>query len=469
MASMPHDQTMFFSLSAFSLFLGTSWLITLLKLGREKRHILLQSFRLKQQLKDQEYQHETIQRLRSERTALLVENKELCAQVASLQTSLTEAGKQADNFQMLLNSTQEQMNQKFQLMAEKIFTEKNQALTIQSSSGLETILKPVREQIADFKKKIEDVYDRESRDRISLSKEIEHLKTLNERISDDAVNLTNALKGRNKLQGFWGEMILEKLLEDSGLRAGHEYIVQKGLKDEHGKEFRPDVIIQLPGERHIIVDSKVSIIAFERACKTDDPTQREQLLNHHLDSIKKHTQDLSGKNYHRLNGIKSPDFVLLFMPVESAFQAALATDPTLTTWMGRKKVVLASPSTLLAILRTINHIWRQDEQSRNGLLIAQQAGSLYDKVIGFLEVFEEIGLRLDQSYKSWKTAKNRLMSGRGNIISKAEALKKLGVQTEKTIPKNLSTCPADTIQEFSSAEIQRTGQRHDKIRNLNFT
>ncbi len=459
------NQTIHIIAIAISLSLGLCWSITLILLHGKKKQNLTQSFQLQQQQRDLEYQDQTIQQLHDEKTTLLVENKESNAQLAGLRASLEEKKIQADNFQLLLNSTQKQMGRDFQLMAEKIFNDKNQALNTQNKSGLEAILKPVQEQITDFKRKIEDVYDKESRDRISLTKEIEHLKILNKQISDDAVNLTNALKGRNKLQGFWGEMILENLLEDSGLRPNHEYTVQKGLKDEHGKEMRPDVIIRLPGKRHLVIDAKVSIKAFEKACKEDNREKRQQLLHRHLESIKKHAAVLAGKNYHRLNGVNSPDFVLLFMPVESAFQAALSLDSELTTWASRKKIILTSPSTLLAILRTINHLWRLDKQDRNAQLIAKQAGSLYDKFIGFLEVFEEIGYRLDQSHNSWKIARKRLKTGRGNVIDKAETLKTLGVQTEKSIPESFFSLE-DSLTKQTTPDYHKDEPRNHKISNL---
>ncbi len=452
-------------LTSISLFFTCCWIITLTILNRAKKQNFLQTYRLKQHINNLEYQDETIQRLRQERTSLFSENTQLQTEIASLQTSLAEAHKQANTFHLLLESTQEQMTRNFQLMAEKIFTEKTKSFANDNKFGLESILKPVREQIADFKDRVEHVYDRDTKDRISLAKEIEHLKILNTQISEDAINLTNALKGGNKLQGFWGEMILEKLLLSSGLRSGHEYTVQKGFKDHKGKEMRPDVIISLPGERHIIIDSKTSMKAFEEACQTEEKKKQDLLLSRHLESIKKHVSELGKKKYHQLNGLTSPDFVLLFLPVESGFQAALALDPELTTWAGNKKIILTSPSTLLAILRLINHMWRQDDQSRNGLLIAKQAGSLYDKFIGFLDVFEEIGQRLDQSHNCWQTARMRLTSGKGNIISKAEALKKLGVQTEKTMPKSLIGI-VDTTSTRLSVSHQDKPQHMNKIQNL---
>jgi DNA recombination protein RmuC len=339
------------------------------------------------------------------------------------------------------------MEKDFQILAERVFSEKNKTIASRHLEELGTLLSPVREQLSDFKKKVEDVYDRESRDRISLVKEIEHLKTLNLQISEDAVSLTNALKGQSKVQGLWGEMVLERLLEDCGLQRGREFDTQVRLQGG-GQNRVPDVLVRLPQERTIVIDAKVSLTAYEQACRTEGESEHTSHLRSHLDSVKRHISGLATKEYHLLEELESPDYVILFLPTEGAFQAAVSMDPELIAWSMQQKIVLASPSTLLAILRTVNHMWRQEDQNRNSLAIAKQAGSLYDKFVGFVEAFEEIGSRLQQAGNAWETARKRLATGRGNLISRAETLKELGVQSGKNLPSSVS--PGDHEQDDAS-------------------
>lgn len=408
-------------------------------LQREKNKGILLGAREELHTKEIAALAQTSERLRAERNHRQLENNELSVQLASLKTTLEEKNRQIDSRNELLESTRHEMEKNFQLMAEKIFMEKGTAITHNQQEELTKLLQPVREQLGDFKKKIEDTYDRETRDRVSLIKEIEHLKTLNQQISGDAVNLTNALKGQSKTQGIWGEMILEHLLENSGLKQGHEFEVQVPLKDKNGQLRMPDVLVRLPGDREIIIDSKVSLKAYEQACRTDDRDDEKAFTQQHLNSIKQHIRNLSDKQYHLLDGINSLDFIVLFIPTEGAFQTAISNEPELLTAAMQKKIILASPSTLMAILRTIHHLWRQEEQTRNSLIIAKQAGNLYDKFIGFLESFEEIGVRLHQTRSAWEITRNRLVAGKGNLVSRAETLKELGVQSTKSLPSSIQS------------------------------
>lgn len=399
---------------------------------------MLLSFREEQHTGQVASFKEEIERIRTERSSLFAENRELTARVSALQTVLAESAKQTEAQFSLLTSTRDRMEKDFQVLAEKILVEKSTSISNTHQLELKNILQPVREQLGEFKKKVEDVHALETKDHIILVQEIEHLKKLNLQISDDAVHLTSALKGQSKVQGLWGEMILERLLEDSGLKKGHEYETQVALKDSNGHSRLPDVLIRLPQDRVIIIDSKVSLTAFERACRAEQPEEEQKHIQHHLDSLKKHITGLAEKEYHLLETINSPDFVLLFIPTEGAFQTAVTHDPDILTSAMQKKIILASPSTLMAILKVIHHMWRQEEQTRNSLAIAKQAGNLYDKFIGFLEAFEEIGARLDQSRDVWETARNRLSKGRGNLVSRAEKLKNLGVQSSKILPQSMS-------------------------------
>ena len=377
-----------------------------------------------------------IQRLRLERNELARECRELDADNASLQTSCNAMRQQVEERELLLAEARKQIEQDFQFLAGKIISEKGELLNKQHESALTLLLRPFHDQLLDFKKKVEDVYDRDSRDRVTMIKEIEHLKQLNQQVSTDAANLAEALRGSNKLQGQWGEMVLTKLLEASGLRNGQEFAVQVSLKTDEGSTYQPDVLVYLPENRTVVIDAKVSLKAFTDAHAAPDETQKQQHITQHLQSIKKHISMLAAKKYHQLTDSGSLDFVLLFIPIEGAFQVAVTLDPEILTSAMHRKVILASPSTLLAILKTIHHLWRIDEQNRNSLLIAKQAGNLYDKFVGFTEAFEEVGLRLNQTQQAWHTAKNRLSSGQGNLIAKAEALKHLGVQTNKNLPNS---------------------------------
>ncbi|RJX20695.1 MAG: DNA recombination protein RmuC [Desulfobulbus sp.] len=387
---------------------------------------------------------ETCARLRSERNDLLTENRDLYSRVAALETSLADARQQSAAQRDLLEMTRERMEKDFQILAERIFTRKSETLGSRHQEELTALLKPVREQLTDFRKKVEEVYDRDSRDRVSLGKEIEHLKKLNLQVSEDAVSLANALRGQSKVQGQWGEMILERVLESSGLRRDHEFRTQGGLRDKNGQTRFPDVLVRLPREREIVIDAKVSLRAYAQAARAKHPDEENRYLGEHVESLKRHVAGLAAKEYHLLEGVNSLDFVILFLPMDGALQAAITSDPDLLTWSMARKIVLASPSTLLAILRTVNHMWRQEEQTRNSLAIAKQAGSLYDKLVGLIEAFEEIGSRLHQTRDAWETARKRLVAGRGNLISRAEALKELGVQSSKTLP----VCPADEENPF---------------------
>ena len=404
--------------------------------NRSQQRQLILSLRL-ERLQEESRQYEAdIQRLRQERNELARECREIDAGNASLQTACNVMRQQVEEREILLAEARKQIEQDFQVLAGKIISEKGEMLNRQHESALTMLLRPFRDQLQEFKKKVEDVYDREARDRVSIIKEIEHLKQLNQQISSDTANLTEALRGNNKLQGQWGEMVLTKLLEASGLRSGKEFAVQVSLKSSEGATFQPDVVVYLPENRTIVIDSKVSLKAFVEAHNTQDDSRR-QYIKQHLDSIKKHIGLLAAKEYHQLTGSGSLDFVLLFIPIEGAFQLAVEHEPEVLVSAMQRKVIVASPSTLLAILRTIHHLWRLDEQNRNSLLIAKQAGSLYDKFVGFTEAFEEIGLRLNQTQQAWHTAKNRLSSGQGNLIAKAEALKHLGVQASKELPDSL--------------------------------
>ncbi|WP_339135753.1 MAG: DNA recombination protein RmuC [Candidatus Electrothrix sp. GW3-4] len=409
--------------------------LLLLVWNRLQRENLLLSLQLEQTGEDARRFEQEAEELRRERESLRQQKEEAERDNIGLEAFLHETRAIAGERQQFLAQSKQQLAEDFYNLSRKVMAEQGRVLQEQHAGGLEHLLSPVRNQLDAFRQKVEDVYERESRDRLSLSKEVEHLRLLNERLSQEAVELTRALQGTNKLQGQWGEMVLERLLEESGLRPGSEFATQVSLRDEQGRLKQPDVIVYLPEKRAVIIDAKMSLNSYVAAGRSDDEQEREQHLGNHINSIQQHVKGLSKKQYHDLPELTTLDFVLLFIPVEGAFQAAVSRKPELLTQALRRRVMIASPSTLLAILRTIHHIWRMDEQNRNSLIIAQEAGKLYDKFVGFTEAFSEVGTRLDQAHQSWQLAEKRLSTGKGNLIDRAEALRQLGVQPSKDLAK----------------------------------
>jgi len=365
------------------------------------------------------------------------ENSLLQAKLSELETRLEDERRNAEEKLALLQEAREQLKMEFQNVANKIFEDKSQKFTDQNRENIEGVLKPMREQLLEFKKKVEDVYDKESKDRVSLLNEIIHLKSLNERISEDALNLTNALKGQSKTRGSWGEMILERVLEESGLQKGREYEVQAMYASEEGQRRHPDVIVHLPEGKDIVIDSKVSLTAYEKYCSADTEEKRDKRLKEHIISIRTHIKMLSEKRYEELEGIRTLDFVLMFLPVEGAFWTAIESEQGLFNEAFDRNIMLVSPSTLLATLRIINNIWRYEDQNKNALVIAKKAGDLYDKFVGFVEVLDDVGQKLDKARESYLTARNRLTDGRGNLVKRSMELRQLGVKAQKELPEGL--------------------------------
>ena len=350
-------------------------------------------------------------------------------------TSLkTESGLDKKHFEdklKLVSESREQLSHQFKALANEIFDNKTRQFKEQSSESLTTILAPLQQRIREFEKKVEDTYDRESKERFSLAREIRSLQELNDRISKDAVNLTNALKGDNKIQGNWGELVLESVLERSGLVKGREYEVQVSLKDEEGGRQQPDVVVHLPESRDIIIDSKVSLKAWDAYCSSDHDDEREQHIKAHVQSLRSHVRLLSAKDYQNLEGLNSLDYVFLFMPIEAAYSTAIEQDPELFQYAFEQNIVFVVPTTLLATLKTVQNLWRLAQQNQNAKEIAVRAGALYDKFVAFSNDLEEIGARIESSRKSYEKAHNKLVSGRGNLVRRVEQLKTLGARTAK--------------------------------------
>jgi DNA recombination protein RmuC len=337
----------------------------------------------------------------------------------------------------LLQEAKVTLGQEFENLANRIFDDKQAKFSTQSKEALEVSLSPLRRDIGDFRKQVETVYDKENADRNKLVGQISELQKQTLQISADAVSLANALRGDNKAQGNWGEFVLEKLLEDSGLTKGREYDTQVALKDDSGKRKNPDVIVHLPEGRDIVIDAKVSLVDYERYFHAEDEDSKQQCLRQHLSSLRAHIKGLSGKDYESLEGVNSLDFVLIFVPVEAAFMLALDQDPDMMRDAYDRGIIVVSPSTLMVTLRTIKNLWRYADQNRNAQLIADKAGALYDQFVLYVEALDDVGRHLDRSKDAWDTARKRLSLGRGNLVRRTQELKKLGAKTKKSMPEDL--------------------------------
>ena len=358
------------------------------------------------------------------------ENSSLKSDYANLQTKLSE---QKDEVEKL----QEKFTSEFENLANKIFEENGNKFSEQNKEKLNEILSPLKEKISDFEKKVEETNKESIKGHASLKEQLQMLKEMNQKITQEATNLTNALKGQTKTQGNWGEFILESILEKSGLVKGREYVVQESITAESGKRFQPDVIINLPENKSIIIDSKVSLIGYEKFVSSEDENEKQLGLREHINSIRSHIKNLSGKNYQNLYQIESLDFVLMFMPIEPAFAYAVQSDPAIFNDAFEQNIVIVSPSTLLATLRTISSIWRQENQSKNALEIAKQSGALYDKFVGFVDDLKSVGDRMEQAKTSYSNAMNKLVDGSGNLVGRVEKIKRLGAKASKTLPPSI--------------------------------
>lgn len=326
----------------------------------------------------------------------------------------------------------------FENLANRIFEEKGKKFTEQNREQLDQTLHPFKEKLKEFEKKVDDVYKEENKERINLKAELKQLSDLNRQLTSEANNLATALKGDNKTQGNWGELVLEKILERSGLKEGEEYRTQFVTENAEGDRIKPDVVVMLPDQKHIIIDSKVSLVAYNQMIAASGEEERIRYLKAHTDSVRNHVKLLGEKNYQTAAGTESPDFVLLFMPLEPALGAALQHDAELFLYAWDRKIVIVSPSTLIATLRTIASIWKQERQTRNALQIAEEGGKLYDKFKGFVEDLVQVGRQMDSAKSKYEEAMNKLISGRGNLVSKAELMRKLGARTTKHLDRAIT-------------------------------
>ena len=392
-----------------------------------------------------EHMHsQVIPDLRQERSELnrqLEESRsnqlELEKRVSVLGTSLDDERQQTGEKLKILEDARDKLREQFENLANSILEKNAEKFKLQNKENLDSILNPFKEKLAEFHKTVHDTHREGSNDRLILKEELKRLKSMNERLSEDANNLTNALKGDSKTRGIWGEMVLQKILENSGLHKGREYDTQVNVKDEEGTRYIPDVIIHLPDNKDLVIDSKVSLNAWEKMCSASTAEEKESHLKAHILSLRTHIKQLSEKSYEELEGIQTLDYVLMFIPIETAFLSAMDHEPGLFDDAFKKRIVMVTPSTLMVTLRTIENIWRYEKQNQNAQEIALQAGRLYDKFVGFLESMEDIGKSITRAKTSWDKALTQLSTGRGSLVSRAENMKRLGISTKKSLPAEL--------------------------------
>lgn len=416
------------------------------KLESEGEQLRVSQLQAQKQLGQLGQQVELIPRLEQEKQHWQLEYQNAQQWGAELRTQLESQAARFEQEQIasqdklqLLESAEKRLQEQFENLANKIFEQKHEKFSQSSKAGLDSLLSPLREQIEGFKKQVNDQYVKEGQERASLKTEILGLKELNQQITEDAAALTRALKGDNKQQGNWGEVVLERILLESGLRDGHEFDTQVSLKNESGKSFQPDVVVHLPNNKDVVVDSKVSLAAYERYFnQRDDDKARQIYLDEHVASLRNHIKGLGKKDYQDLKGIRTLDYVLLFIPIESAFLLAVDHAPDLIKLALDNNIMLVSPTNLLVALRTINNIWQYEYQNQNAQKIADNAAKLYDKFHGFVTDMEKIGKSIEAVQKNYDGAMNKLSSGKGNLVRQVEQFRGLGVQSNKKLGHQLT-------------------------------
>jgi DNA recombination protein RmuC len=413
------------------------------KSALEKRHNELekQVSQIQAKLESSENNYHSLleehKELQVKKEKLREENSKFHTSNARLLTKLESETRHTQQQMELMKTHKQELKSEFEAMAKKIFEGNSQKFAEFSKENLDNMIKPLQSQITEFKKQVSDTYNVESQERAVLKNEILSLKKLNEKISQDAINLTNALKGESKQQGVWGEMVLEHVLEASGLRKGFEFEREVSLRTEDGDLLRPDVIVHLPDNRDLIIDAKTSLVAYERYVNAEDETQKAGYLKAHLDSIRSHVNILAEKNYERLKEVETLDFIFMFMPIEGALAVALEHDSSVYDEAFKKKILLVGPTTLLVAMRAVENVWKHERQNQNAKEIARRAGAMYDKFVGFSEDLLKISKQIDTIQSSFNAARNKLSDGRGNLVRQVEQLKELGAQTSKEIPKEI--------------------------------
>ncbi|CAL2086492.1 DNA recombination protein RmuC homolog [Tenacibaculum sp. 190524A05c] len=368
--------------------------------------------------------------IQTEKESLIKVNTEQDVKLKNLNAKLEDNKKEIEGLQ-------EKFTKEFENLANKILDEKSNKFTAQNKENIKNILDPLEKKIKDFEEKVDKTHKESIDYHSALRQQILGLKELNAQMSKETLNLTKALKGDSKTQGNWGELVLERVLEKSGLEKDREYFVQQSFTNDEGKRILPDVVIHLPDNKKMIVDSKVSLTAYEQLVNSEDDSEKERLLKEHTNSLKRHVDQLSEKKYEDIYKIESPDFVLLFVPIEPAFAVALNEDNSLYNKAFEKNIVIVTPTTLLATLRTIDTMWNNEKQQRNAIEIARQAGALYDKFEGLLKDLINIGKKIDATKNDYSLAMNKLVEGRGNLITSVEKLKKMGAKAKKALPESI--------------------------------
>lgn len=407
-------------------------------LNERNNGLLSQIEQFKQQFQSEKNQFEkTILQITTEKESIQKEKEALAIHLAKKENDFDNLLERNKEQKQEVNELQEKFTKEFENLANKILEEKTNKFTEQNKENMKIILNPLQEKIQLFEKKVEDTHKESIDYHAALRQQILGLREMNDKMSKETVNLTKALKGDSKMQGNWGELVLERVLEKSGLEKGREYEVQQSFSTEEGGRVMPDVIINLPDGKKMVVDSKVSLTAYERFVNEDDDDLKVAILKEHVTSVKRHVDQLSDKNYQDIYQMESPDFVLLFIPIEPAFALALNEDSTLYNKAFEKNIVIVTPSTLLATLRTIDSMWTNQKQQENAIEIARQAGALYDKFQGFVSDLIKIGKKMDEAKGEYGNAMNKLVDGKGNLVTSVEKLKKMGAKAKKALPENI--------------------------------
>lgn len=432
----------------FVVFLLCILVIWLIKLRiNNKTQQQLFDIQLEQKAADNRVLLHDVTTLQYELAQIRQHHLEISIENSELKTRLEEVKIQAAEKQKILIQSEQRLNEQFENLANRIFDQSGKKLEEQNKQSLHHLLSPLKDQLDGFKKQVQDSFGQEAKERHTLTFEIRNLQKLNDQMAKEAINLTNALKGNNKTQGNWGEVILNRILENSGLREGYEYDLQVSLNNEDNQRLQPDVIVHLPQGNDVIIDAKVTLIAYERYFNSDDEQVKHKAMAEHLVAVRSHIKQLSQKDYHKLSGVKSLDYILMFIPVEPAFLAAIDQDPSLINDALKQNIMIVSPTTLLVALRTINNLWRYEYQNRNAELIADRAGKLYDKIRGFIEDMESLGNSLDKAQHTYHSSMNKLSKGRGNIIGQIEQFREMGIEVKKPIKSDISE-PA--LEEFAN-------------------
>ena len=411
------------------------------ELAASRNEALARSLSLESQLNETRSRAES---LAESETQLQEQIRTLIARHTEAQVRLETLQAKAESDRQELEKLQASFRAEFRNLANDILEEKSKQFKQTSRESMEALLKPFGDSITEFKNRVETIYSDENQQRGALKNEIRNLLDLNRRITEETTNLTNALKGNSKVQGDWGEMILETILESSNLVNGIHYTTQQNLKDEEGNNLRPDVILNLPDKKQIVIDSKVSLTAFVNYVHAEEASDREKALKEHLHSVRAHVDELKRKSYQTL--VDSPDFVIMFIPNEPAFLAALQNDPSIWGDAYRQKVIISSPTNLFALLKIVDDLWKRDNQSKNALAIAREGANLYDKFVGFAETLLDLGKNLDTASRNYEKALGQLKTGKGNLIARSEKLREMGVKATKNLPPALNDFEEDPLK-----------------------